>query len=254
MPKPPGPAWRRDALLATAIAVASPVIGLNLAVITTDPPVLALMLLSLALALTPSALAGTGTAGSPLARAGASGSRLAGIVGSGAVLGVACDLKSTAWLAVPVMAAMYATRDGARAAGRFIAASVITAVVLIAILAPAVLVKPTAAAALVQNSVLFPLGLTHDKTPAESLLPGHLLTAMGTAGHVVSIGLLLAAGLGIVISLLIRPPRDVSAACRRLAIGLALIFLLGPDVRFGYFIYPLGLVGWLALTASQNEM
>jgi AcrR family transcriptional regulator len=46
---------------------------------------------------------------------------------------------------------------------------------------------------LVQNSVLFPLGLTHDKTPAESLLPGHLLTAMGTAGHVASIGLLLAA-------------------------------------------------------------
>jgi phosphatidylinositol alpha-1,6-mannosyltransferase len=100
----------------------------------------------------------------------------------------------------------------------------------------------------VQNSVLFPLGLTHHKTPAESLLPGHLLTAMGTAGHVVSIGLLLAAGLGIAISLLIRPPRDLSAACWRLAIGLALIFLLGPDVRFGYFIYPLGLVGWLALT------
>jgi hypothetical protein len=65
---------------------------------------------------------------------------------------------------------------------------------------------------------------------------------------VVSIGLLLAAGLGIATSLLIRPPRDLSAACWRLAIGLALIFLLGPDVRFGYFIYPLGLVGWLALT------
>src|ERR1019366_6814083 len=34
---------RRDALQATAIAVVSPVIGLNLAVITTDPPVLAVM-------------------------------------------------------------------------------------------------------------------------------------------------------------------------------------------------------------------
>ena len=45
--------WRRDALLATAIAVASPVIGLNLAVITTDPPVLAFMLLSLALVTVP---------------------------------------------------------------------------------------------------------------------------------------------------------------------------------------------------------
>jgi hypothetical protein len=46
----------------------------------------------------------------------------------------------------------------------------------------------------------------------------------------------------------IRPPRDVPAAIWRLAIGLALIFLLGPDVRFGYFIYPFGLLGWLALT------
>jgi hypothetical protein len=40
------PAGRRDALPATGVAVASPVVGLNLAVITTDPPVLALILLA----------------------------------------------------------------------------------------------------------------------------------------------------------------------------------------------------------------
>jgi hypothetical protein len=226
----------RDALLATAVAVASPVVGLNLAVITTDPPVLAFILLALALAGRP---AGT--------------SRVAGAVGSGVALGVACDLKSTAWLAVPVLAAMFAARDGARAAGRFVAASAVTVVLLVAALAPAALTSLRGADALVQNSVLFPLGLTRYKTPAESLLPGHLLTAMGAAGHVISVGLLLAAGLGIVISLVIRPPRDVPAAAWRLAVGLALIFLLGPDVRFGYFIYPLGLIGWLALTATTGE-
>jgi len=229
-------ACRRNALLGTAIAVASPVIGLNLAVITTDPPVLALMLLSLALALP----AGTKATA-------------AGVVSSGAVLGVACDLKSTAWLAVPVLAAMFACRDGARAAFRFLAASVVTAGALIAVLAPAVLFRPGALEALVQNSVLFPLGLTRYKTPAESLLPGHLLTAMGTAGHVVSVGLLLAAGLAVAISLVIRPPRDVPAAIWRLAVGLALMFLLGPDVRFGYFIYPLGLIGWLALNPGITQ-
>ena len=229
-------ACRRDALLATAVAVASPVIGLNLAVITTDPPVLALILLALALAARP---AGT--------------SRVAGAVGSGVALGVACDLKSTAWLAVPVLAAMFAARDGARAAGRFIAASAITVVVLVAALAPAALTSLRGADALVQNSVLFPLGLTRYKTPAESLLPGHLLTAMGAAGHVISVGLLLAAVLGIAISLVIRPPRDVAAAAWRLAVGLALMFLLGPNVRFGYFIYPLGLIGWLALNARTGE-
>jgi hypothetical protein len=56
--------------------------------------------------------------------------------------------------------------------------------------------------------------------------------------------------LGIAISLVIAPPRDVPAAARRIAIGLALMFLLGPDVRFGYFLYPLGLLGWLALTKT----
>jgi len=147
---------------------------------------------------------------------------------------------------------LFAARDGARAAWRFLVALVVTGAALIVVLAPAVLVKRGAATALVQNSVLFPLGLTHDKTPAESLLPGHLLTAMGTAGHVISIGLLLAAGLAVAISLVIRPPRDVPSATWRLAGGLALMFLLGPDVRFGYFIYPLGLIGWLALTGQRR--
>jgi hypothetical protein len=236
---------RRDALLGLAIAVASPVIGLNLAVITTDPPVLAFILLALALAARPVRASAAVT---PSTRA-----VLTTAVWSGAALGVACDLKSTAWLAVPVMAAMFAARDGARAAGRFLAGAAATVVALVAALAPATFFPGQAAAAMVQNSVLFPLGLTHDKTPAESLLPGHLLTAMGTAGHIVSVGLVLAAALAIAISLLIRPPRDVSAACWRLATGLALIFLLGPDVRFGYFIYPLGLVGWLALTSPGGS-
>jgi hypothetical protein len=217
---------RRDAAGSLAVAAASPVIALNLAVITTDPPVLALLLLSLALSVP--------------------GPRRA--VAAGVVIGVACALKSTAWLAIPVMAAMFAARDGRRAAARFTAATVIAAAALIAALAPAVLFRRGAAADLVRNSVLFPLGLTRDKTPAGSLLPGHLLTAMGTAGHLLSVGLLLAAGLAVAVSLVIRPPRDVPAAARRLAAGLALMFLLGPDVRFGYFIYPLGLVGWLALT------
>jgi hypothetical protein len=225
---------RRDALLGLAVAAASPVIALNLAVITTDPPVLALMLLSLALC-SPESIT--------------NGKRA---VAAGAVLGVACALKSTAWLAVPVLAAMFAARDGRREALRFTVAAVVSTVALTVALAPAVLFRPGAASALVQNSVLFPLGLTRDKTPAASLLPGHLLTSMGTAGHVVSVGLLLAAGLAVAVSLLIRPPRDVPAAAGRLAVGLTLMFLLGPDVRFGYFIYPLGLVVWLALTPQPK--
>ncbi len=245
-----GPAARRDALLATGVAVASPVVGLNLAVITTDPPVLALILLALALAARPAIWQVT-TAGGSAATVAAPASRVTGAVGAGIALGTACDLKSTAWLAVPVLAAMFAARDGARAAWRFTAAAAGTAIVLTAALAPAAVTSWAAANALIKNSVLFPLGLTHDKTPATSLLPGHLLTELGTAGHVISVGLLLAAVLGILVSLVIRPPRDVPAAAWRLAIGLTLMFLLGPQVRFGYFLYPLGLIGYLALIQEK---
>jgi Glycosyltransferase family 87 len=215
------PACRREVLRCTAFAVASPVIALNLAVTTTDPPVLALMLLALAVAACPS-------------RVG-----LAGVF-----LGVACAMKATAWLAVPIIAAMFWSRDGARAAGRFAATSVVAAVAVIAATAPATLVS----SAMIQNTVLFPLGLTHQKTPAQSLLPGHFLAAAGPVGHMVSIGLLLAAGLAVAASVVLRPPRDVPAATWRLALGLGLMFVLGPADRFGYFIYSLGLLGWLALT------
>jgi hypothetical protein len=31
------------------------------------------------------------------------------------------------------------------------------------------------------------------------------------------------------------------------------MFTLGPDERFGYFIYPLGLIGWLVLTRPAKQ-
>ena len=44
-----------------------------------------------------------------------------------------------------------------------------------------------------------------------------------------------------------RPPAGTAAAAGRLALGLALMFALSPDTRFGYFAYPIGLCGWIAL-------
>jgi hypothetical protein len=219
------PRCLRDVLRCTAFAAACPLMALNLAVTTTDPPVLALMLLSLALAARPSRT-----------------------TLSAVPLGVACAMKSIAWFAVPVIAVMIRSRDGTRAAVRFTVTSLL-ATVLTAATAPAALASPSA---MVQNTVLFPLGLTSNKTPAQSLLPGHLLATTGPAGHAVSVGLLLAAGVGIAASLIIRPPRDLSAATFRIALGLALMFTFGPAERYGYFIYPLGLLGWLALTRQAR--
>jgi hypothetical protein len=61
-------------------------------------------------------------------------------------------------------------------------------------------------------------------------------------------------GIAVAVLLVIRPPRSPRAAAWWLATGLALMFTLGPDERFGYFIYPLGLVGWLALTRPAKQI
>jgi hypothetical protein len=216
----PGPLRR------AAFATASPLIAFPIALGITDPPVLALTCLALALLASPAR---------PAARAAWLGA---------VVVGVACAMKYTAWPALAVLTAMVVARDGARAGVRFAAIAVATTLTLVVALAPASLTTP---AALIQNTIMFPLGLTAALSPAQSPLPGHLLATIGPAGHVAAIVLLITAGVAIAASLVIRPPAGTTAAARRLALGLALMFALSPATRFGYFAYPLGLLGWIAL-------
>jgi hypothetical protein len=208
-------------------AVASPLLALPLSVGITDPPVTALTCLALAF----------------VARC----RRMP--VAAGVAIGVAGAMKATAWPALAVIAALLVTRDGPRSAARFAVAAIVTGAGLVAATAPALLTKP---GALLQNTVLFPLGLTQHKTPAASPLPGHVLASFGPAGHTAAVGLLAAAGLAVAVSLVVRPPADVPAAARRLAIGLALMFALAPAARFGYFAYPLALLAWSALTRDDR--
>jgi hypothetical protein len=217
---------RYNTMLSTVFFAASPVIAFPLAVGITDPPVIALMFLTLALIARPS-----------------------GLFRAAVALGVACAMKATAWPAVPVFTAMLAVRDGGRAAWRFAGATILVAGVLAVALAPAALVDPYA---FLQNTVLFPLGLSVHKTPAASPLPGHLLAMTGMAGHWAAVGLLVAAGLGFAVSLIVRPPADARAAAWRLALGLAVMFTLAPATRWGYFVYPIGLVGWMVLTRPPS--
>ncbi len=55
------------------------------------------------------------------------------------------------------------------------------------------------------------------------------------------------------ISLVFRPPANVRAAASRLAWGLAVMFTLAPATRWGYFVYPLGLVAWLVLSTNGSR-
>jgi Glycosyltransferase family 87 len=218
---------RRSVLRYTVLAVASPLLALSLAVGITDPPVLALMCLALAL-----------TARRPRP------------VLAGVATGVACAMKVIAWPAVPVIAALLAKRDGARAAARLCVSSLVTAAVLVVAMAPALLTGPTG---FLQNTVLFPLGVTRQHTPAASPLPGHLLASLGSAGRTAAVSLLVAVGLAFAAWLVLRPPADTRAATWRLAIGLALFFALAPAARFGYFAYPGALLGWLAVTGRAQD-
>ncbi|MFJ8439500.1 hypothetical protein [Kitasatospora griseola] len=199
--------------------VASPVVALPLAVSGVDLPMIGLLCLALALA--------------ARRRAGAAGLALA----------AACALKWTAWPAVAVAVALLAAVAGQRAAWRCAGVAVTGTTALMApwlVLAPGPMVRQVFA---------FPLGLGEWRTPAASPLPGRLLAQLGTGGWWSALVLLLLGGGAVAVSLVRRPPADAVAAADRLAVGLALAFLLAPAGRYGYLALPLFLAVFTRLAS-----
>jgi phosphatidylinositol alpha-1,6-mannosyltransferase len=205
----------------TAVSTASPVIAFPLTVGVTDPPIIALTCLALALAARPR------------------------FIRAGLALAVACAMKSTAWAVVPVLAVMAWVRESPRAAVKFTGSVIGAAVLLGLAAAPAALATPDA---IKQNLIDYPLGTSAYKTVAASPLPGHLISQLGHAGHVTVDALLLLAVVAFAAWLIARPPRDARDATVRLVVLYTVLFTLAPSTRYGYYAYPLALVGWLALT------
>lgn len=166
---------------------------------------------------------------------------------SGIALGLASAAKATAWPAVVVASVLIGMRDGRRPTVLFLGSAVASC---LAIVGPVAVVWP---GALLDNTIKFPLGLASMKSAAASPLPGHVMADTGAAGHLIAIGLLVLAGVGIALSLVIRPPRTVPSAVWRLIIGLALMFTLAPATRYGYFIYPLALLMWLKISQLGQQ-
>jgi hypothetical protein len=117
--------------------------------------------------------------------------------------------------------------------------------ILALLAAPEALATP---AAVKQNLIDYPMGTTKYKTVAASPLPGHLIAGLGPAGRLTVDVLLVLAVLAFVGWLIAAPPRDERDAAVRLAVGYAVMFTLDPSTRFGYYAYPLALVGWLVLS------
>jgi hypothetical protein len=217
-------AGARDVVRWTALVTASPLIAFSLAVGGTDMPVLACLCLGCALLW-----------------------RRPRPVLAGLALGAAAAMKATAWPALVVVAVLLVARDGRRPAASMAATAL---VIVAAVVGPVAALGPRS---LVQNTIAFPLGLTHVKSDAVSPLPGRLLAETGPTGHLVAVALLALAGLAVVASLAIRPPRSVPAATWRLIIALTAMFVLAPATRFGYFVYPVGLFAWLEASRMGQE-
>jgi Glycosyltransferase family 87 len=208
-----------DVVRWTALVTASPVIAFPLTVGGTDVPVLACLCLGFALLW-----------------------RHPRPVAAGLVLGAAAAMKATAWPGLLVAVVLLAARDGRRAAVSMAATAL---AVVAAVVGPVAALGPRS---LVQNTIAFPLGLASIESEAVSPLPGRLLAETGPTGHLIAVALLALAGLAVVVSLAVRPPRTVPAAIWRLIIGLTAMFVLAPATRFGYFVYPAGLLVWLEVS------
>jgi Glycosyltransferase family 87 len=209
-------AGARDPGRWAVLVAATPVIAFELAVGGTDVPMVAFLCLGFALIWERKPV-------------------LAGLA-----LGVGASMKATAWPALLVAFALLAVRDGKRTAGNFTLAAL---GVLAVCVGPFAVNYPKA---LVENTIMFPLGLASVKSAARSPLPGYLIASTWPHnGHTIVVVLLALAGLAVAASLVIRPPRSVPRAVVLLAGAMTLMFVLAPSTRFGYFIYPAAMASWL---------
>jgi uncharacterized membrane protein len=155
------------------------------------------------------------------------------------ILGLAAAIKQTAWPLLPFLVVAARDRSGKRATGRALAGA---GAVLVPVVLPFLVWDP---AAFVEDTVLYPLGLTEERTLAGSPTIGHLLgrafpSARGPLLVVLSASVLIVGAY----LLIRRSPATAAGAADRTAIVFTLAVLLATAGRFGYLIYPLHLVLW----------
>ena len=195
-----------------------------------DLPVIALMLLSLALA----------TRRRP--------------VWSGFAMGLAGTLKFTAWPLLLLLTLGERDRQGRRAILRY---GLAVGAVVVPVLGVGIALAPRA---FFLNAVRFPLGLTQVKSPAASPLIGQELVSLLPHAKPEVIAILGLIGIAAVGYGLWRwPPSSPRSAAGFTGLAMLLATLLAPATRFGYLIYPLNLLTWAVLlrpevSASEDEI
>jgi hypothetical protein len=167
---------------------------------------------------------------------------------SGIVLGIASAMKFTAWPLA--LLALFAARNrkGERKPLTMLAGLLVVAIPTIF---PFALRGPIA---LIDDVVLFPLGLSAIPSTAASALPGHeLVLAFPALSRVlpISVGLILTVVLARY--LYKRRPSTVSQVCDITAVVMCALILLAPNPRVGYLLYPINFFVWAYLLAPRSE-
>ena len=161
---------------------------------------------------------------------------------SGLMLGIASAMKFTAW---PLAAlALFAARgrNGERKPFAMLAGILVVAVPTIF---PFVLKGPFA---LVDDVVLFPLGLSAIPSTAASALPGHVLVSAFP-----SLSRALPLSVGLVLAVLLarhlykHTPRSAAEVCTIAGVVMSVLILLAPNPRVGYLLYPINFFVWAYL-------
>ena len=165
---------------------------------------------------------------------------------SGVVFGIASAMKFTAWpLAVLALFAARG-RHGERRPFSMLAGMVVVAVPTIF---PFALRGPFA---LIDDVVLFPLGLSAVPTTAASALPGHVLVS-----EFPSLSRALPLSVGIVLAVLLarhlyrHTPSTAAEVCTIAGVVMSALILLAPDPRVGYLLYPINFFVWAYLLTER---
>jgi hypothetical protein len=167
---------------------------------------------------------------------------------SGVVLGIASAMKFTAWpLAVLALYCAW-DRRGRRRPLLMLAGILVVAVPTIF---PFALRGPFA---LIDDVVLFPLGLSAIPSTAASALPGHVLvTWFPSLSRALPLGVGLILGVGLVRHLIKHTPRSVAEVCTISGVVMAVLILLAPNPRIGYLVYPVNLFVWAYLLSEPER-
>jgi hypothetical protein len=164
---------------------------------------------------------------------------------AGVVFGIASAMKFTAWpLAALALFAAYG-RKGERRPLTMLAGMLVVAVPTIF---PFALRGPSA---LIDDVVLFPLGLSGIPSTAASALPGHVLvSAFPSLSRALPLSVGLVLGVLLARHLYRHTPRTISEVSTIAGVVMSVLILLAPNARIGYLLYPINFFVWSYLLAQ----